>query len=233
MTRQMRVAGVDACRGGWVVVTAGPTLDEPLTVRFEPRFEAVVSEVRSARLAAVAVDMPIGLSATGPRRCDVEARVVLGPRRSTIFPAPARAVVGAADYAEACARSRSATGKALSRQAFALLPRIEELDGLIRGDVVDVVVEASPELAFLRLNGGEPLEPKRTVEGRRRRLELLAAVLPPGTALGAAARAGGAPLLDAVDAAALVATARRLARGEAELLGGELDDSGRPMQVAW
>lgn len=227
------MAGVDGCRGGWVVVTAGLAVTERVEVRVEPRFEAVVGDLRAGRVVAAAVDMPIGLPAIGPRRCDVEARALLGARGSTVFPAPLRAVVGCRDYAEACARSRAASGKALSRQAFALLPRIEELDRLVRGDLAEVVVESHPELAFLRMNGGEQLEPKRTAEGRRHRLELLTCVLPAGTDLAGAARAGGAPLVDAIDAAALVATARRLVRGEAQRLGGELDGSGRPMQVAW
>ena len=139
--------------------------------------------------------------AAGPRRCDREARALLGPRCSTVFPAPARAAIGAADHADACARSRAAGGTGLSVQAFNLLPRIAELDRLLAADPCDAVVEAHPELAFLRLHGGGHLPPKRTVEGRAARLALAGPVLGPSVDLAAAARAARVPLVDVLDAA--------------------------------
>jgi predicted RNase H-like nuclease len=238
------VAGVDGCRGGWAVIVAGLEPHSPVEVRLERRFEAVVAAVigsdpgtadaagTSPRLTAVAVDMPIGLPAVGPRSCDLAARALLGRRRASVFPAPVRATLGAADHAEACRRSRTASGRALSIQAFNLLPRIAEVDRALPHALSSVVVEAHPELAFLRL-GGIDLPPKRSPEGRHRRLALLRAVLGPDFDLAGAARTAGVPLLDAVDAAALVATARRLAAGRAEVLGGETDPTGRAMRVVW
>lgn len=228
------VAGVDGCPGGWVVVTAaadGP--GGPVVVQRRTDLGPLLAAARAGEVAAVAVDMPVGLAAVGPRRCDVEARALLGPRRSTVFPAPSRAALGADDHADACARSRAAGGVGLSIQAFNLLPKIAEIDALLSATPCEALVEAHPELAFLRLHGGRPLPPKRSVEGRALRLRLVAPVLGPEADLVVAARGARVPLVDVLDAAALVATARRLVAGSAELLGGEPDPTGLPMRIAW
>jgi predicted RNase H-like nuclease len=56
--------------------------------------------------AMVAIDIPIGLTETGEARtCDIEARRLVGLRRSSIFPAPDRRILQMAvtNYVEACA----------------------------------------------------------------------------------------------------------------------------------
>jgi predicted RNase H-like nuclease len=57
----------------------------PTTVEVISGFAEVLARLQTGSLAAVAVDIPIGLPATGPRSCDVEARQRLGPRRSSVF----------------------------------------------------------------------------------------------------------------------------------------------------
>jgi predicted RNase H-like nuclease len=124
------VAGVDGCPGGgWAVVTARIENEgvSELSVSILPDLEPLIDSLRSHQLDAVAVDMPIGLLADRTRASDSEARRLLGPRRSSVFPTPVRPVLGAADYADACERSRAAHGKALSKQSFHLLDRIERL----------------------------------------------------------------------------------------------------------
>jgi predicted RNase H-like nuclease len=58
-----RVAGVDGCSGGWVVVMTGYRAREPrpvtMSARLCPTFADVLEIV--PRPAAIAVDMPIGL----------------------------------------------------------------------------------------------------------------------------------------------------------------------------
>ena len=173
--------------------------------------------------AAVGIDIPIGLPARGPRACDVQARALLGPRRSSVFPAPVRDVLGAASYADACARSRAATGKALSQQAWNLVPRIADVDRALTAH--DRVVEVHPEVVFVRLAGALP--PKKTAEGARLRTAALASWLP-----------GGWPPPprparpdDALDALACAWTAARWLAGTAEVLGLEHDETGRPMRI--
>ena len=202
-----RVAGVDGCRGGWVVAGS----DGSLTV------VGRIGDVLDGGFDAVAIDIPIGLPDAGPRRCDVEARRLLGPRRSTVFPAPARRFVDARSFADVAG---------MSLQAFHLLPRIAEVDRVIVPARQDRVIESHPELAFARLAGGVPLaEPKRTAAGVERRRALLG--------LDEVPRIRGAAAHDVLDALALVRTARRLADGTAERLGGDCDGRGLRMEIAW
>jgi predicted RNase H-like nuclease len=223
------VAGADGCRGGWVVAVLhadpGPTL-EVAVVR---RLDAAIADVDAGRLAALAIDMPMGLPDDGPRACDLAARRRLGVRRSSVFPTPVRATLGAPTYAEALARSRAACGRGLSRQAFNLLAKMAELDQAIRPDLQDRVVEAHPEMAFARLAGEPCVHAKRTAEGRAERLALLqAAGLGDLTTL----RLPGTAPDDVLDAAALTLTAARVRDGDAERLGdGTRDAKGLRMEI--
>ncbi|HET7652099.1 MAG TPA: DUF429 domain-containing protein [Acidimicrobiales bacterium] len=212
----MRVAGVDGARRGWVVAGDDGSVD------LVDALDDVIADVRAGRLDAVAVDMPIGLPARpGERRaCDVAARRLLGARRSSVFPAPARCFLGASAFADV-------TGMPV--QAFHLLPRIAEVDRLVDAALQDRVVEAHPELAFTRLHGGSEVRTaKRTAEGLAQRARLLGLGAPPRPPAGARTD-------DVLDALALVHTARRIADGTAERLGDPTatDERGLRMEIAW
>src|SRR5262249_32600790 len=129
----------------------------------------------------VAIDMPIGFSNDAPRACDVAARTLLGaPRGSSVFPAPIRHALPAETYREACAWNIQACGKALSRQGFALFPKLRELDAVMSPERQRWVREAHPELIFATLAGGGRglASSKRTPAGLQERLMLLARNLP-------------------------------------------------------
>lgn len=227
MIGETPVAGADGCRGGWVLAVLHP--DGRLVVEVVPRLDAAVADVDAGRLDALAVDMPMGLPDAGPRACDVAARQRLGARRSSVFPTPVRATLGAPTYAEALARSRAACGRGLSRQAFNLLAKIAELDALIRPELQDRVVEAHPEMAFARMAGGPCVHAKRTAEGRAERLALLGRA---GLGDLAGLRLPGAAPDDVLDAAALTLTAARVRDGVADRLGdGARDTTGLRMGV--
>jgi predicted RNase H-like nuclease len=173
--------------------------------------------------AVIAIDMPIGLSESAPRACDLEARRLLGrPRASSVFPAPCRAVLAATTYQSACGLSRGALGVALSLECFNILPKIREVDALMTPARQAFVREVHPELVFALLSGrGRGLvEPKRTAAGERARLRLLRKVVPrfdPGVVrarLGLARAARD----DVIDAVACVVAAGRIAKGEARVL---------------
>ena len=250
------IAGVDGCRRGWVVairhtrkdtatvwnstvavsalartVDVGGDRSSRLTVGLVERIGPLVAEVEQGRLAALAVDMPIGLPTDGPRACDRAARRRLGRRRSSVFPTPARCLLGIDDYGEALARSRAACGRGLSREAFNLLGKLAEVDAAMQPALQDRVVEAHPELAFARLGGRPAVHPKRSAAGRAERARLLEAAGLGGLSIAALRLPGAAPD-DVLDAVVLTLTAARVRDGTAEHLGdGSCDARGLRMEI--
>jgi predicted RNase H-like nuclease len=220
------VVGVDGCRAGWAVAALDD--DGSLGVSVVAAIAPVVAQVGARRVRAMAVDMPIGLPTDGRRVCDVLVRRSLGARRGSVFPTPARAVLGASDHAEACERSAAVCGRRLSRQTYNLLPRIAELDAAMTPARQERIVEAHPELAFARLAGEPMAHPKRTAAGRRERHDVLVAhlaVVVPPPPRGAAAD-------DVLDAVALALVARALDGGRAEHVGdGACDARGLRMEI--
>src|SRR4051794_31400330 len=105
IVRAARVVGIDGCRGGWVIASRDDCI-------VAARLADALGDLGTGDV--VGIDMPIGLAATGPRRCDVEARQFLRPRGSTVFPTPARGVVHHTDYGLANAASRTITGRGIS-----------------------------------------------------------------------------------------------------------------------
>ncbi|HCJ10793.1 MAG TPA: DUF429 domain-containing protein, partial [Clostridiales bacterium] len=109
------------------------------------------------------VDIPIGLPGGGgpaERACDRLARRRLGPRGSAVFPVPVREAVYAPTYEAACAiQARTRGGRRLSRQVWALVPKMREVDRTLRelGCEAPLLFESHPELCFAALNGGRPL----------------------------------------------------------------------------
>jgi predicted RNase H-like nuclease len=209
------VAGVDACRGGWVAVLvedgrfAGSLL--------ESRFDALLDPLAS--VAAIGVDVPIGLPAYGPRAADLEARRFLGPRRSSVFPTPPREALAAATYAEA-----RVVAPWLSAQSFAIGSKILEVDACLD----DRVFEVHPEVSFVAL-AGRHLSPKRSWNGQMDRRRLLAGA---GLKLPAHLAAGDAAVDDVLDAAAAAWSATRKARGEAKTLPEDPPiQDGRPVAI--
>jgi predicted RNase H-like nuclease len=226
------VAGVDGCRGGWLVVRgAAPPGSTPHPPEVVPTFAEVLARLRSRQLEVVAVDMPIGLSARGPRACDDEARRRLGPRRATVFATPPRPLLDAPTHAEAVRRGRALDGRGISVQAFNLLGRMAEIDtAVVPGDCARLV-EAHPESGFAAMAGAPLRTSKRTEPGRRERLELLTREVGPVHALRGRPPEGAA-VDDVLDAAANLWTARRWVAGVAEVLGdGSHDERGLPLRI--
>ena len=231
------LVGVDGCRGGWVAVLAETSHPDRLcAVEVFDHILPILERVRSGAFATVALDMPMGLAASGPRRCDVETRARLGHRSSSVFATPARPLLGCTTHRHAVELGRALDGRGISIQAFNLLPKIAQLDEAIGEPpdpvVLEHVVEAHPESAFAELAGRPLRTRKRTAEGRQARLELLSSVFSEGIDL-LERRHRGAAGDDVLDAAILVRTAHRIITGSASILGGgEIDERGIPMRVA-
>ncbi len=174
----MVAIGVDGCRSGWFYFE----LDgQAYRYGVASTLEALVNNYPVD--TRIFIDIPIGLLEGGSngRRCDTEARRLLQERRSSVFSAPVRSVLDAVDYEDAKERSIAATGKALSKQAFAIVPKIREVDSLLRGSskARTMVREVHPELCFWALAGGRPMAyPKKTDEGFRERMKVLSLLWP-------------------------------------------------------
>ncbi|MCC7272800.1 MAG: DUF429 domain-containing protein [Alphaproteobacteria bacterium] len=206
----MIVAGVDGCRGGWIMV-AHHLADGRRTVHGAVRW----GELPPADI--VAVDMPIGLPDRGRRGADFEARRLLGVRRSSVFIGLRRTLLGFADYPAANAWGK-ADGCGLTKQAWFLLPKIAEIDRAMTPAGQDRVRESHPELAFMRLAGAPVPESKRTPAGEaRRRAALERAGIAVAPLLAALDRRHAA-VDDLLDAAALSHTATLMAAGAATRL---------------
>ncbi len=221
------VLGADGCKGGaWVVAV----LDGEGDLSWEWAADTVALLGLADRLEAdaVALDVPIGLPALGGGRpADALARERLGARRSSVFAAPPREVLGCATYAEARPLAPS-----LSAQAFGLVPRVREVDTLLRtaGPRVHAgVVECHPEVTFAEMAAGRlALGTKKSAAGALQRISLLEEAFAQALPLDVPP---GAALDDALDAAACAWTALRWATGTAEVLGGTTDAEGLPMRI--
>jgi predicted RNase H-like nuclease/catechol 2,3-dioxygenase-like lactoylglutathione lyase family enzyme len=199
-SRAVRVAGVDMAGGGWAVVV----LEEDRIVdafRCESFAEALLVEAE-----VVAVDIPIGIPESGHRPADVEARRFVGPRASSVFPTPVRAVLEAPTYADARAVAVELTGRSIPVQAYSIASRILEVDEYTQDERV---IEVHPEVSFREL-AHRPLLPKKRTDGQAQRRGLL---VDAGIDLPESVPRIAEP--DLLDATVAAWSARRYARGEA------------------
>jgi predicted RNase H-like nuclease len=170
--------------------------------------------------ALVAIDVPIGLPDRGARECDLAARRYLrAPRASSVFPAPVRSALAAGTYADTYAAHLSADGRRMSKQAFAILPQIVEVDEVLsrRPELQDRIREVHPEVCFAVWNGGRAMRHKKSrPAGREERELLIDAVWPAGRErLSVELRRSKCQPDDLNDAFAALWTARRIHQGTA------------------
>ncbi len=233
----MKSFGVDGCREGWFYFgLADGNAEFGVVSQLQDLLQRTEAE------SPVFVDIPIGLLEGGEceRLCDLEARKVLSPRRgSSVFPVPSRPAIYAENYREALRRNRRALGKGLSKQSWAITPKIREVDELLqsRPDLRTLVREVHPEICFWALTGKPALHSKKTRVGFRERLSTLESHLPDAAAMVAAAflEHGGfeAQRDDIVDALVLALCASHA--GECSTLPAtpELDASGLQMEMVY
>ncbi len=176
------VLGVDACVTGWVGALLRP--DGRVTVHVSARIETLVNHVReSVAPAVVAIDIPIGLPDSGGRQADALARQALPGKSSSVFSTLTRSAYAADTYAEGREANLEATegASSASAQAWALAPKILQVDAWVRAGAGVAVIEVHPELCFARMAGEPILQTKRSPEGvalRRAALEQAGIVAP-------------------------------------------------------
>lgn len=191
--------------------------------------EALAAEDEAA---AVGIDVPIGLGEGCGRPADLAARKFVGSRRSSVFPTFPAAVLDCSSYKSAADLAREMTGKALSRQSYALRAKISEAALAAEND--ERVIEVHPEVSFAALARKSLEFSKKTWNGQVERQQLLrtAGIKIPEVLEGAA---GGAPVDDILDAAVAAWSARRVARGEAQTLPADASSASgkRATSVIW
>lgn len=221
-----RVLGLDGCPGGW----AGALVDgRNVSLRRYDGWGAGLLAALAEDVDLVAVDIPVGLPRPGRvRDCDVAARTHLGVRRSSVFPAPPRELLGRASHAEASAASKTLCGKGISVQAWNIYGRIAAVDAVVEPETQRRLVEVHPELGF-RLLTGRDLGSKRQRAGRAARRAALAGLWP-----ALPARLPGAHGDDVLDAVVAVWCGLRWLRGDAVLLPAvpPRDERGLLMAIA-
>jgi len=235
----MRVTGVDGCKRGWVAVSLegpraaagrfGPVRVDP--VRVHESLAGVLDEGQGEQrgqgggAGVVGIDMPLGLLESGWREADREARGLLGPRRSSVFAIPPRAVWAQASYQAANQHCRELTGQGFSIQAWGLRAKLLEADRY-RLTCRHPLYEVHPELAFGAMAGTPLVHSKHTAAGRDLRRELLSRagiVVPP---------VPRAPVTDTLDAAAVAWSAWRIATGRAAVIPGRPQRDGQGREIA-
>lgn len=229
-----RVAGVDGAPGGWAVVIAG--VGKPVVRRIE-----ALEEIFDERpFVVVAVDVPIGLLDAyqlGGRSCDQAVRKLLGSRRSSVFAAPVRAVLKAHSFEEANGLSRASSpiAKGVSKQTYAILGKIREVDRLLqrRPKLQGVVREVHPELCFCQLVGKPMTHRKGKPAGREERRAALRRAFPEIEAILNAGRSVDLPVEDILDATVACWSALRLAAGHGRSIPdvAPLDATGLAMGI--
>lgn len=228
------IAGVDGCPAGWIALVE-QTETRRIIAHVFPTFRDLADPLDAS---VIAIDIPIGLTDCGPRQCDLDARKRLGPKRGTsVFPAPIRPALGAATYLEAKAASIAAQKKGISQQAWAIYPKIRQVDDALQADsdLRARVVEVHPELTFSTWAGAPILPGKKRPEGHAIRRDLIASdfgIMAFESARNQVSR-GQASNDDIADAFAALWTARRIVNGSSRTLPSDppLDSRGLPMRM--
>lgn len=173
--------GIDGCRAGWFAVCLGE--ESSWQVDVFPDIFSLWNQYSQA--SVILIDIPIGLREGGAqeRLCDTKARKLLGPRRSSVFPAPCRLAAYAQSYEEASAINERLTGKRLSIETWNIVPKIREVDCLLSNDesARARIRESHPEVCFWGLAGRPMRYSKKQSEGLLDRTQVLRAIYPQTT----------------------------------------------------
>lgn len=183
----MFYVGVDGCKKGWWLAVKLTDSNEWEVNRYQ-NISEVWEEYKDANL--ILIDIPIGLPhrARNVRSCDMEARKWLGKRWHSVFLAPCRHAVYSDNYKRASEINKEETGSFLTTQAWGIVPRIKEVDQLLRNDKTARarIREIHPEVCFWALNGKRPMEyPKKEKDqkGIQERKGVLISVYPDSEAI--------------------------------------------------
>ena len=176
----MRYVGIDGCKAGWFYI--GMNEDDVWATGVFETISGISKFLLESRL--ILIDIPIGLkgvdSYESQRCCDKQARAVLRPSRSSsVFPVPSRVALSATTYQQACEFNQAAINRRLSKQTWAIMPKIKEVDGFLRDNSIaqQRIREMHPEVCFWALNNGSAMEHnKKKAEGFHERKKVLSRI---------------------------------------------------------
>ncbi len=161
------------------------------------------------------------------------------PRASSVFPAPARPLLGASSPQEARRRRQGLEGRSMSLQAFGILAKVGEVDRILgrNPSLQRSVREVHTEVSFLAWAGRPMSHSKKKRAGREERRQLVDEYFGP-TAFdsvreGYLAREVASD--DILDAFAALWTAERIANGIHTTLPGDppIDAWGLHMEIVY
>lgn len=165
----MIALGLDGYKGGWVAVRIEGNSQ---TIHFLKQ----VDEIVGLGFDRVAIDIPIGLPDPdwSDRKCDTEARGKLSPHWQRVFLDARRELWESnLSYDQLNASLVAREKRKITKQMWFLRDKIREVDKFVLANRHLDVVEAHPELVFLRLNNGAPLASKKSATGVLLRTKLL------------------------------------------------------------
>jgi predicted RNase H-like nuclease len=156
--------GIDWDSGSWLAVAYSEENEVAVDV-----FDSIEGlwEEHGTEIDRAVVDVPIGLCSKETqspgvisegkkksRKCDRRARSLIGPRSSSVFPAPSQEAAEAAvnegkEYSEVSERNREVVGKGLTRQAASIADGIVEVRSFLDSEEEPTpFLEGHPELCF-------------------------------------------------------------------------------------
>jgi predicted RNase H-like nuclease len=168
--------GIDGCKAGWLAwIFDNGVLKYQISPNLQTLYEDLGKE------SYCLIDMPIGFSdkANPDRPCDKAARKYLSKiRSSSVFTVPSRQAVFSEDYQSACDVNKALLGKKFSKQTWAIVPKIRELDRFIEQNPSICIRESHPEVVFAAFAGVPMGHNKKTSQGKLERLRLLNSIYP-------------------------------------------------------
>jgi len=179
----MKVAGVDGCRGGWIVVYGDSDKKNCLCGKMVEDINELLSFQKENGIEVIAIDIPIGLpSKEKPQRAvDIVAKEKLQNRASSVFMAPIVDLVyvkpkdcydytSKRDFEDVCKKSKCLSGKKISKQIFCLFNKLRDVNNHAKEMRANNIKEFHPELCWSK----EVKCSKKTIEGYSSRIEDLA-----------------------------------------------------------
>ncbi|MFT3681425.1 MAG: DUF429 domain-containing protein [Ferruginibacter sp.] len=168
----MKAVGIDGCKFGWVAVSLYDT-----EVRLFKNIAEIFKHYNKGY--SFLIDIPIGLpgSNCNERTCESLARRMLtGHRKFSVFNVPCREAVYVESFEEANRINKKILSKGLSKQSWAITPKIREVDRWLNKnkELRSILKESHPEIVFHWLNGGRSMAfNKKSSNGLKERIGVL------------------------------------------------------------